>query len=137
MTRNHSPGFSLVELMVVIMIIGVLATIGLSNYVAMADRAREGSVKNNAHSLRLGVEDYSITTGGFYPALADIGGQFFQGGVPPTNPFTGAVTVIAAPGFSRGDLGYVLVGGVYTIEGYGASATAGPAQDGIVITFHN
>lgn len=137
MTRSNCEGFSLIELMVVVVIIGLLAAIALPNYLAMTNRAREASVKNNAHTLRLGVEDRAVTTGGVYPALAELDAAFFAGDSFPSNPFTGAPTLIAALGYSRGNLGYRLLAGVYTIEGYGAEVTSGELQDGVVISLGN
>jgi hypothetical protein len=55
--------------------------------------------------------------------LGDIVPGLFPGAVFPTNPFTGAPCNIAAPGFSQGDLGYAIAAGIYTIEGYGETAT--------------
>lgn len=137
MTRSDCGGFSLVELMIVVVIIGLLATIAVPNYVAMANRAREASVKNNAHTLRLGVEDRSVTNGGTYPTFAELDAAFFAGVRLPDNPFTGGATTIAPLGYSRGNLGYQLVAGEYTIEGYGSEVTSGPLQDGVVILLRN
>jgi len=120
---GNSKGFSLIELMIVVVIIGILAAVAIPNYIAMQNRAKESSVKANAHSVQLVVEDYSVRNNGVYPAVGDIVAGDFPGGVFPDNPFTGAPIAVAAPGFSQGDVGYALAAGIYTIEGYGETAT--------------
>src|SRR5258705_13907780 len=50
---NNSKGFTLIELMIVVVIIGILAGISIPNFVAMQARAREASVTSNMHSFQL------------------------------------------------------------------------------------
>ncbi len=134
MTRS-TQGFSLVEVMTVVMILGVLAAIGIPNYVRMQDRAKEGSVKSNARAIMMTVEDYWITNDGSYPAdHTAITADMFPGGVFPANPFTGMNdAIISADGWDAGDegkVGYLHNPlGNYLIEGYG--------KDAVVIAYRN
>lgn len=66
-TRLSQQGFTLIELMVVIVIIGILVAIALPNFIGAQDRARLTSVKSNAHALQVVVETYSVDWGGRYP----------------------------------------------------------------------
>ena len=128
MLRN-TKGFTLIELMIVVVIIGILAAIAIPNFISMQDRAREGRVKANMHTLQTGVEDFGILNSGRYPdgGAADgaIVESLLNGTVVPENPFTGAPTTITWGGAAaaQGDLGYeVPATNQYDITGYGAAA---------------
>lgn len=61
-----NKGFTLIELMIVVVIIGILAAIAIPNFMSMQDRAKEGSVKANMHTLQLAAEDFSTQADGIY-----------------------------------------------------------------------
>ena len=96
MLRN-SKGFTLIELMIVVLIIGILAAIAIPNFVSMQDRAKEGSVKSNMHTLQLAVEDFAVQNDGTYPVAANSAAVTanLPGGANPDNPFTNAACAIS------------------------------------------
>lgn len=104
MSRNDR-GFTLIELMIVVVIIGILAGISIPNLLTLQDRARESAVKSNMHTIQLALEDFAVQTLGFYPdgaASTTPGGQTIQdlcpGNAYPENPFTGLETNVVWDG---------------------------------------
>jgi type II secretion system protein G len=68
--RSRERGFTLIELMIVVVIIGILAAIAIPNFISMQDRAKEGATKSNMHTFQLAAEDYSVLNDGVYPTSA-------------------------------------------------------------------
>jgi type IV pilus assembly protein PilA len=89
-------GFTLIELMIVVVIIGILAAIAIPNFIAMQNRAKEGSTKANMHTLQLAAEDYGVQNDGVYCTAAEGTGADNLGGLLPSNfknSFTGSSAV--------------------------------------------
>lgn len=58
--RQSEAGFTLMELMVVMLIIGVLATLALPRFAASIKSAREAVLKEDLHVMRTAIDSYTM-----------------------------------------------------------------------------
>jgi general secretion pathway protein G len=58
--RKQDAGFTLVELMIVMAIIGVLAVVAVPSYISALKHAREAVLKEDLHVLRSAIDSYTM-----------------------------------------------------------------------------
>ncbi|MBF0391026.1 MAG: prepilin-type N-terminal cleavage/methylation domain-containing protein [Desulfamplus sp.] len=71
--QNRSSGFTLIELMIVVAIIGILAAIAIPNYILYQCKAKQSEAKSNLGAVRTSQEAYFASYDTYSTSLDRIG----------------------------------------------------------------
>jgi type IV pilus assembly protein PilA len=67
---GSESGFTLVELLVVMLILGILAAIAIPSFFNQRDKARDSDAKADARTAQTAIETYATDNGGSYTGAA-------------------------------------------------------------------
>lgn len=127
--RGEEAGFTLVELLVVMLILGILAAIAIPAFFSQRDKGYDSDAKANVRTVQTAYETYAVDNDGSYntSAIADLSA------IEPTiTDFAADMTITGTP------TGYTIVGdsdsgNSFTLERTAAGAlnyTCATAGDG-------
>lgn len=71
--RNQDQGFTIVELLIVIVVIGILALLVITTYSGIQAKARNSKRQTDVQSLQTQLEAF-FSQNGYYPSRADLNG---------------------------------------------------------------
>lgn len=90
--KGNFKGFTLVELVVVLVILGVLVALAVPRFTASATKAKETTFCSNVRTIKSQLELYKMTTGS-YPETTNFVDSFLKKESyfesAPINPYTG------------------------------------------------
>ncbi|MAE60586.1 MAG: redox-sensing transcriptional repressor Rex [Planctomycetaceae bacterium] len=130
--RNHrQQGFTLVEILIVVVILGILAAIVIPQFTNAGETAKANSLVTQLQTIRSQLELYRVQHSGNYPTLTtnwnqmtsttDVAGTVVATGAfgpylqqPPVNPFENSSSVSgtdAADGTAASGVGWVWISG--------------------------
>ncbi len=103
--KKSNKGFTIVELLIVIVVIGILALLVITTYSGIQAKARNAKRQSDIASLQTQLEAF-YSQNGYYPSLTDMNNATFLSSnmksldqealVDPSNP-TNSKTLVATP----------------------------------------
>jgi prepilin-type N-terminal cleavage/methylation domain-containing protein len=70
-TKNRQSGFTIVELLIVIVVIGILAALVITTFSGIQQKGRDTKRQTDVRALHSMLEAFYAQNGGGYPVLAD------------------------------------------------------------------
>jgi type IV pilus assembly protein PilA len=93
---HRNEGFTLVEILIIIVIIGLLAVIAIPQFISYRSRAIDAQLKSDLRNAAVAVESYFAKWSSYPASVAQIHGYGFQ----PTDGVTLTITVVTPNSYS-------------------------------------
>jgi len=91
MSKKSGAGFTLTELLIVVVIIGILATLALPMLVKTMEKAKLGEAASNLNLIRTGEKIYFLEYNQYWPTVSELNiedpNTLDAGGNPPANRY--------------------------------------------------
>lgn len=89
MRNMRNKGFTLVEILIVVVILGILAAIVIPQFTDASTEAKQSSLDSNIHAMQSAIQLFEIREGAWPTALTDLtSGSYKYLRSIPDNPFT-------------------------------------------------
>jgi len=70
--RRPRRGFTLIEMLIVIVVIAILAVIVIGRFAGVGRRSREAALRADLHDMRTAIEHFEADAGAYPPDLTDV-----------------------------------------------------------------
>jgi prepilin-type N-terminal cleavage/methylation domain-containing protein len=129
--KTNKKGFTLIELMIVVAIIGILAAIAIPKFADLISKSKEGATKGGLSTVRSALQVYYGDNEGWFPtgAATAAGATACMDALTTNAKYINEVPIAKLPGTTHADVNTVITsaasdtGGGWHYEGNSSSAS--------------